>query len=97
MRDIRADVDNIIVELDDILEARADRGERSLYILERDFHLFAGIDAHLAGLVDAELAGEIDRAARSGDFDHMAVTWRLLHGVGIRKTDVIGHVSTPVG
>ena len=97
MRDVRADVDNIVVELDDILEARADRGQRSLHILERDFHLFASIDADLAGLVDAELAGEIDRAPGSRHFHHMAATRRLLHGVGIRKTDVVRHVWAPVG
>jgi hypothetical protein len=31
MRDVRADVDNIVVELDDVLEACADRGQRRLY------------------------------------------------------------------
>src|SRR6185503_13593622 len=95
--DVRADVDDIVVELHDMIEGRTDRGQRRLYVLERDLHLLARIGAHLAGLVDAELTGEIDRAARSGHFHHVAVARRLLHGVWIRKTKVVRHAWAPVG
>jgi hypothetical protein len=85
MRDVRADVDNIVVELDDVLEACADRGQRRLYVLERDFHLFAGIGTHLAGLVDAQLAGEIDCTAGSRDLHHVAVAGGFCRVSGLEK------------
>src|SRR5262249_25590779 len=61
-----------------------------------DFDLFAGIGAHFAGLVDAELTSEINGAAGSGHFHHLAVARRLLHGVWIRKANVVWHVWAPV-
>src|ERR1700692_3903714 len=83
MREIGADIDDIVVELDDMLKPGADRGERRLYVLERNFDLLAGVGAHRAGLVDAELAGKVDGAARSGDFDDVAVARRLLYRIGV--------------
>src|SRR5206468_1553837 len=97
VREVRADVDNIVVELDDVPKTRADRSQRSFHILERDFDLFACIGPHFACLVDAELTSEIDSAAGSGHFHHMAVARRLLQGVGAREADVVWHVWAPVG
>ena len=97
MRDVRADVDDIVVELDDVIEIRTNRCERGFYVLECDLDLLTRIGAHLARLIDAELAGKIDRAARPGHLHDMAVAWRLLHGIGIGKTDVVRHVRAPVG
>jgi DNA-binding CsgD family transcriptional regulator len=100
MRDVRADVDNIVVELDDVLEACADRGKRRLHVLERDFHLFAGIGTHLAGLVDAQLAGEIDCTAGSRDLHHVAIArpreervLRMRFGIGINKDHTLEEVG----
>src|SRR5262245_27841405 len=96
MRDARANVDDVVVELDHLLEASADRCQRRFDVLKRDFHLFASVGAHSASLVDAELASEIHCAAWSGYLYYMAVArrlpWRLLHRIGIRETDVIRHV-----
>ncbi len=97
VRDVGADVDDVVVELDHVLEAGADRGERELHVLECHLHLFARIGAHPPGFVDAELAGEIDRAAGAGDLHHVAIARRLLHGVGARETNIVRHVCAPVG
>ena len=40
MREIGADIDHIVVEFNDVLKTGADRGERCLYVRERNFHLF---------------------------------------------------------
>jgi hypothetical protein len=90
MRDVRADVDDIVVELDDMLEAGADRGQSRLHVLERNLHLFAGVGTHPARLVDAKLTGEIDRAARSGHFHHMAVAGGFCMVSGFEKRMLSG-------
>ena len=70
---------HVDVELDHVLEAGADRGQRRLEILEHLRRLrreIARLADALAGRVVAELAGDIDGAARTGHLDHMACSRR---------------------
>ena len=75
--DVRRNVDEVVVDLDDVLEARADRRERILQILERLHGLATEVGRHLPCRIDAELPRDVDHAAGARDLDHMRVSGRL--------------------
>ena len=79
-------VDEIGVELHDVLEAAADRGERVFQVFEGLHRLQAKIGGDLAVTVDSELAGNVDQPGRRGRLDHMGVAGRLGQRLGIDET-----------
>ena len=82
------DVGEVIVELDDMLEAGADRGERVLEVDEGLLRLGAKITGRaddLAVEVEAELAGNEDDPPRPGRLDHMGVSDGLGDRVRVEK------------
>src|SRR5262249_2462644 len=80
------EIDQIVVELDDVLEATADRGQRMLEVLEGLHRLQPEIAGDLALAVDAELAGDVDDAGGGGRLDHVGVAGRLRQRFGIDET-----------
>src|SRR5262245_17397739 len=88
-------VDEIIVELHDIVEVRADRGERRFQILERLLRLRADVADDLAVAVDPELTCDINEAPRRGDLDDMGVAGRLSQRLRIDKSG-LAHASSSV-
>src|SRR5262249_49923821 len=89
--DVFADVDNVVVDLDQMIEADAHRRERRFEVLKCQLDLFADIAAHLAGPVKAELTGKIDDAAGANHFNDMAVAWWLGDCIWIEETQVVRH------
>jgi len=83
-------IDDVVVELDDVVEARADRGERRLEIFERLGCLGAKISGAPVA-AEAELAGDIDNPARHRDLDHVGIAYRFRNGFRIKEANVVGH------
>jgi len=75
--DVRRDIDDVAVDLDHVLEARADRCQRVLDVLQGLHHLAAEILRHFAVDRKAELSRDVDDARRPRDLDHEGVTRRL--------------------
>jgi hypothetical protein len=86
-------IDQIVVELHDMTEVCADRGERVFEILERLHRLPPDVAAELALAVDAELTGDVDDASRRGDLDHMGIAGRLSQRLRIDESD-LAHASS---
>src|SRR5262249_50529291 len=83
VHDVLADIDDVVVDLDQMIEADADRRERGFEVLERELDLFADVTAHFAGSIQAKLTGKINQATRADHFHDMAVARRFGDGVWI--------------
>ena len=70
-------IDEIVVELHDVTEVRADRGKRVFHILERLHRLHPNVAAELALAVDAELTGDVDDASRRGEIGRASCRERV--------------------
>ena len=91
-----ADVGEVALELHDMGEVGADRGERVLEVDEGLLRLGAEVAGRTDDLVvevEAELAGDEDDAARHR-LDHMGVADGLRDRIGVEKL-VLRHGGTP--
>ena len=59
MRDVCSYIDDVVVQLDHLIKASADRCERCLHILERDFHLFACLLSVIPGMLTSRPADKV--------------------------------------
>src|SRR6266702_6374290 len=92
-------VDEVVVELDDMLEAGADSGERVLEVDEGLLRLgakIAGCADDLAIEIEAELAGNEDDPPRPGRLDHVGVSGGLGDRIGVEEL-VLRHGGGPWG
>src|SRR5438034_10545975 len=87
-------IHQIVVELHDVTEVRADRGQRVLQVLERLHRLSPNVAAELAFAIDAELTCDIDETRWRGDLDHVGVAGRLSQRLRIDESDLAHAVSS---
>src|SRR5438034_75472 len=87
-------IHQIVVELHDVTEVRADRGQRVLQVLERLHRLSPNVAAELALAIDAELTGDIDDTRWRGDLDHVGVAGWPSQRLRIDESDLAHAVSS---
>src|SRR5262245_8192230 len=86
-RQVRA-VNEIVVELHNVPELRADRGERTFQIFEGLHRLLPEVAADLAVAIDPKLTGDVDDTPRRGDLDHVGVAGRPSQRLRIDESDL---------
>jgi hypothetical protein len=95
VRQVGLDVDQVVIDLDHVVETRADRSKRRFQVFERLGHLGAEVARHAAVGFQSKLPGDVNDPAGARGLHHVAVAAGLGDGRRIHEPRVGRHGLPP--